>query len=86
MTRILALGLRVRPLRRLMGRLGWPRPEHLNRLTQTQFAGYVRSIGAQAEAEAALAIYRGGADQSDTVSDLRSQESRAGRRRGAAVP
>lgn len=86
MPHVLALGLRVRPIRRLMAKFRWPRAAHLDRMSPDLFAGYVRSIGAQAEAEAALAAYRGEAHQSDPISDVRSQEGRPGRRTGAAVP
>lgn len=37
----------------------WPRPEHLNRMSADQFHGYIRAIGLEAEAQAALAEYRG---------------------------
>lgn len=58
MTHILALGLRIRPVRRLLARMRWPRPEHMARMSADQFRGYVRAIGLEAEAEAALAEYR----------------------------
>ena len=63
MSQILALGLRIPPVRRLLARFRWPRPEHLDRMTAGQFEGYIRAIGGQAEAEAALAEFRGGNHQ-----------------------
>ena len=55
MTQLLAFGLRVRPLRRLLARFRWPRPEHLARMNDAQFHGYVRAIGIEADALEALA-------------------------------
>lgn len=58
MTHVLALGLRIRPVRRLLARKRWPRPEHLARLSPDQFHRYVQAIGLEAEAQAAFAEYR----------------------------
>lgn len=55
---LLSLSLRIRPVRRLLARMRWPRPEHLDRLNKGQFHSYVRAIGLEAEARAALADYR----------------------------
>lgn len=54
----MALTLRVRPIRRLLARYKLPRRAHLDQMTNRQFERYVRSIGAQAEAEEALARFR----------------------------
>ena len=83
---VLSLGLRLRPVRWLMARFRWPRAVHVSKMSHADFEGYVRSIGAQAEAEAALAEYRGAAHQRETISEVRSQEGSADRRPGAAVP
>ena len=37
----------------------WPRPEHLDRMSTNELHGYIRAIGIEAEAQAALAEYRG---------------------------
>lgn len=55
---ILSLTLRIRPVRLLLARMRWPRPEHLDRLSKGQFHRYVRAIGLEAEAQAALADWR----------------------------
>lgn len=61
-TQVLALSLRFGPTRRLLARMRWPRREHLARLSADQFHGYVRAIGLEAEAQAALSEYRRQAD------------------------
>jgi hypothetical protein len=59
LSHILALGLRIRPVRRLLALKRWPRPEHLDRMNQGELHGYIRAIGIEAEVQAALAEYRG---------------------------
>jgi len=56
---VLAIGLRIRLVRRLLARFRLPRPEHLERLTREQFIGYVKAIGMDVESQAALAEERG---------------------------
>jgi hypothetical protein len=36
----------------------WPRPEHLDRLSRDQLHGYIRAIGLDADAQAALEVHR----------------------------
>ena len=86
MTQLLAFGLRVPPLRRLLARFRWPRPEHLARMNDAQFHGYVRAIGIEADALEALAEYRGGRDRGETVSHVRAPEVSVDRRGSAPVP
>ena len=59
MSHILSLSLRIPPVRRLLARMRWPRPEHLDRMSTNELHGYIRAIGIEAEAQAALAEYRG---------------------------
>jgi len=56
---ILAFGLRIGPVRRLLARFRLPRPEHLERLSTGEFRDYVRALGIDADARAALAEYLG---------------------------
>src|SRR4051812_9942536 len=86
MSGLLALGLRISPVRRLLSRFRWPRPEHLDRISSAQFEEYIRAIGGQDEAEAALAQHRGGDNQSPSVASVHGEEGRAERRAGATVP
>jgi len=86
MSQLLSLGLRIPVLRRLLARLRWPRREHLDGMSADQLHGYIRVLGIEAEAQAALAEYRGEQHQTDTVSGVRTAEGRARRRRGAALP
>lgn len=58
MSHVLAFGLRISIVRWLLARKRWPRPEHLAKLSPDQFRGYIRAIGLEAEALAALAEYR----------------------------
>lgn len=87
LSQILALGLRIPLVRRLLARMRWPRPEHLDRMSTDQFHGYIRAIGLEAEAQAALAEYRGEIHHTNEAdSGVPSSESRADRRPGAAIP
>jgi hypothetical protein len=84
MTHVLSLGLRIRPVRRLLARMRWPRPEHLASMSTDQFHGFVRAIGLEAEAQAALAEHR--REQHHTAeadSGLSSAEGLNNRRPGA---
>lgn len=85
MSLILSLGLRIPPIRRLLGRMHWPRPEHLDRLSKDQFHAYVRAIGIEAESKAALAEYRREGKQSEAVTGVLDPESRPDRPASAAV-
>ena len=71
MTHLLAFGLRVGPLRRLLARFHWPRQEHLARMNDPQFHGYIRAIGIEADALEALAEYRGRGEVPNSLSALR---------------
>lgn len=87
LTHVLSFGLRIRPVRRLLARMRWPRPEHLAKMSPDQFRGYVRAIGLEAEAQAALAEYRG--EQHHTAEadpGVPSAEGITDRRPGAALP
>jgi hypothetical protein len=59
MSYVLALGLRVPALRRVLGRFHWPRPEHLAKMTREQKIAYIRAIGLDADARAARTRYQG---------------------------
>jgi hypothetical protein len=87
LTHLLAFGLRISFVRRLLARMRWPRPEHLARMSRAQIHGYVRAIGLEAEALAALAEYRG-EKHHPTEADpgLSSAESRTDRHTGPAIP
>ena len=86
MSWILAFGLQFRPVRRLFGRIRWPRPDQLDRLTDKQMRRYIRDIGIEAEAQAILAPYRRLADQSEARSAVRIPEGQTDRPAGAPVP
>ena len=86
MPHLLAFGLRIPRVRWLLARMRWPRPEHLARMSTSQMHGYIRAIGIEAEAKAALAQYRGEDDHSEADSGVLSPESRSDRRSGAAIP
>jgi hypothetical protein len=75
MTQLLALGLRFSAVRHLLGRLHWPRPEHLGRMAPEQFETYIRTVGGQADAEAALAQLRGEGHQSQAIASVRGSQS-----------
>ena len=83
---ILSLGLRNPLVRRLLARMRWPRPEHVDRMRSSEFQGYVRAIGVEAEAQKALADFMGGRDSSEADTGLRSPEGRSERRAPAVVP
>ena len=70
MSRVLAYGLQFRPIRRLLGRIRWPRPDQLDRMTDQQLRRYIRSTGIEAEAQAILATYRRAANQSQVGSPV----------------
>jgi len=55
-------------------------------MSTSQMHGYIRAIGIEAEAKAALAQYRGEDDHSEADSGVLSPESRSDRRSGAAIP
>ena len=74
-------------MRRLLARMHWPRPEHLEKMSTDQFRGYIRAIGIEAEAQAALANYRGEIHHTEEAdSGVPSPEGRPDRRPGAAIP
>ena len=78
MSHVLAFGLRFRPTRRLLRRFcGWPRREDIMRLTRREFIAYIRALGIQQEAEAALARYRRSIDQANSGAGVRSSEAGA---------
>lgn len=84
--RLLAVGLRFRPIRRLFARMHWPRPAQLAKLNTTEFQRYIRAIGFEADAQAALAEFLGDHDQGKGVPGVRSEKGGVERPRGAAVP
>lgn len=87
MTHLLAFGLQISFVRRILARMRWPRPEHLARMNREQIHRYVRAIGLEAEALAALAEYRGETHHAaETDAGVPSAESRIDRRTGPAVP
>ena len=86
MSHLLAFGLRFRPTRRLLARMRWPRPEHLARLTRSEFIAYIRAIGLEQESQAILARYMGDRDQSQAVAGVRGSEAGGERPAGAPVP
>jgi hypothetical protein len=55
-------------------------------MSTSQMHGYIRAIGIEAEAKAALAHYRRENDHSEADSGALSPESRSDRRSGAAIP
>lgn len=86
MAHILALGLKISAVRWLLARMRWPRPEHLARMTTSQVHGYIRAIGIEAEAQAALAKNRRVDHHTEEAdSGLQSTEGRPDRRPGPAV-
>jgi hypothetical protein len=76
MSTMLAIGLRWRPMRLLLARMRWPRPEHVDRMSPAQIEAFLRSTGVVAEAQKALLEYRGGGHQSEAVTSVRSAEGR----------
>jgi hypothetical protein len=87
LTHILSLGLRIRPVRWLLARMRWPRPEHLAKMNRDQIHGYVRAIGLEAEAEAALAAYQGeNHHTAEADSGVRGAEGLVDRQAGPAIP
>ena len=85
MSHVLAIGLRIRLVRRLLAHFRLPRPEHLERLSQAQFMGYVRALGMDVESQAALAEERGVRYQGQAEPGVRGQEGRADRPAGSSV-
>lgn len=83
MSHLLALALRLHPTRRLLARFHWPRPEHIRRLTKSEFLAYMQAIGFLQDVEVALAEYRRERDQTTFATDVRSPEVRADGRQEA---
>lgn len=84
---VLSLGLRFRPIRWLLARMRWPRPEHLSLLSRSEFQAYVNAIGLEAEAQAALPEYRGEKHHTaEAHPALHGAQGRPDRRPGPARP
>ena len=62
MTRMLALGYRIPPLRWVLAKLHWPRPHDFERLTRGEFEAFTEAIGFDAAIAASLAELHGGSD------------------------
>lgn len=56
--KLLALALRFRVMRRVLGHFRLPRREHLDRMSRDDLLAYVRAIGLEEGSRAALAAYR----------------------------
>ena len=64
----------------------WPRPEHLAKMNRDQIHGYIRAIGLETEAQAALAAYRGEKHHTaEADSGLPGPEGIADRRPGPVI-
>ncbi len=60
MTRMLALGYRIPPLRWVLGRMHWPRPHDFDRMERRDFDAFTEAIGFDAAISASLAELHGG--------------------------
>jgi hypothetical protein len=77
LSRILVYGVRSPFLRRLLGRMGWPKPHHFDGMKADVFEAYVKAVGLDASIRAAVSQRAGGTDQRRTEPPVRESEERA---------
>ncbi len=82
---ILARGLRIAAVRRLLAWRRWLRPEHIDRMSPDEFRGYIAAIGMEAESQAILAKNRGVRHQREADSGVRGSAESADRRAGTIL-